>query len=145
MQLVRYYPHGTCRTAGRNYNKPAIRRKHFTGHTKKGFLPSTDIIEDNNNYYLKAEFPGMSKEDISISVVEDNILKITGEKKSDESQEEIINLRKERSFGTFKRTFQLPEDADAEKIEAKTKNGVLTLTIPRLQPAEPKETNIEIS
>jgi len=93
--------------------------------------PSVDISENSKAYTIRAEIPGVEKEDIKIRLDGDTLV-ISGEKKQEKESEEGGYHCVERSYGSFRRTLCLPEDADADKLEAKFRNGVLTLTVPRL-------------
>jgi len=108
------------------------------------FKPRVDIIEDEKNIYFEAELAGVSKEDVKVSVNEEQILTIKGEKKFERKDEVKSCCRSERAYGSFTRAFQLPDTVDAEKIEAKYDSGVLTLTLPKLEPLKPKEQTVEI-
>jgi len=110
-----------------------------------GFTPRADITEDELNIFFHLELPGMSKESVKISVNEDRILTIKGEKKRAELSEDKNYIRNERVFGEFSRSFVLPENIDYEKIAAKFENGVLELAIPKKEPEKPKEINIDIA
>jgi HSP20 family protein len=106
-----------------------------------GSWPRVDISESDNSYAIKADLPGMDKKDINISI-ENGVLSITGEKVDEHKKEKGKYYHLERSYGKFSRTFYLPEGADAEKITAAMKNGVLELEIPKTEKQKPK--NIEI-
>lgn len=110
-----------------------------------GFTPRADITEDEVNIFFHLEMPGMCKECVKISVNEDRILSIKGEKKRKEQSEDKNCIRSERVFGEFSRSFVLPENSDFEKINAKFENGVLELTIPKKEPEKPKEISIDIA
>ena len=106
--------------------------------------PPVDIVENNDNYTVKADLPGMKQENIKIEI-DDSILKITGERKHEETKD---NEKKkyhyyERSYGFFERRFILPKDIDTEKIDAKYENGELFLTIPKTETKKPKEIKIK--
>jgi HSP20 family protein len=109
------------------------------------FKPRIDVIEDENSLYFEAELPGVSKDDVKVSVNDDNILTIKGNKKFDRKDEVTSCCRNERSFGEFVRSFQLPDIVDSEKISANYQNGVLTLTVPKMEPVKPKEKEVAIS
>ncbi|MFW6210624.1 MAG: Hsp20/alpha crystallin family protein [bacterium] len=106
--------------------------------------PAVDIVENNDNYMVKADLPGMKQEDIKIEV-DDGVLRITGERKHEETKDD--EKRKyhyyERSYGSFERRFMLPKDIDTEKIDAKYENGELSLTIPKTEAKKPKEIKIK--
>ena len=109
------------------------------------FKPRIDVLEDENALYFEAELPGVKKDDVKVSVNDENILSIKGNKKFDKKDEISTCCRSERSFGEFIRSFQLPENADSEKISAHYENGILTLTVPKKQAVKPKEMEVEIS
>ena len=94
--------------------------------------PNVDISENEEQYKVKAEIPGLSKKDINVSV-EDNVLKLSGEKKHEEESDNMNYHRVERSYGRFERTFQLPKQVKSEEIQAKYSNGVLTFKIPKAE------------
>ena len=85
--------------------------------------PQVDISEDEKEYLVKADLPEMKKEDVKVTI-EDNVLSISGERKAEKEEKNKKFHRVERSYGTFLRTFTLPEDADAKKIAADFKDGV---------------------
>lgn len=96
------------------------------------FTPSVDIYEEGNNLLVKAEIPGINKEDIEVKVV-NNTLVLSGEKKTEEKVERKDYLRLERSSGSFSRTLALPEGIDSDNIEATYKDGILEIKIPRIE------------
>lgn len=101
------------------------------------FVPSMDVAEDETSLTLTAEVPGMSKEDLEVTV-EDGMLIVRGEKKEEKTSEDESWRRTERRFGQFERRVQLPEHVDAEKIEATYKDGVLKLRMPKAEGTKPK-------
>lgn len=107
------------------------------------FKPRVDITEDSANIYLVAEMPGVSKESLKVSVNEDNELILKGTKTRSDSENQTYH-RNERFFGDFERTFVLPDNLATDKISAKFENGVLELSIPKVEPEKPKEVNVEI-
>ncbi len=104
--------------------------------------PAIDIIETKDKYKIKAEFPGIPKDDIEINV-SDNVLTIKGEKKQEKEEKDANYYRTERVYGLFQRQLVLPPDVDADKIKANYKNGVLEIEIPKGEKAKPKKINIE--
>ena len=100
--------------------------------------PSVDISETENQYEVKAEIPGLKKEDIKLSV-EDNVLTLSGERKYENETEKKNYHRIERAYGKFERSFRLPREVDAGNIKANYKNGVLTVHIPKVEAVKPKE------
>jgi len=100
--------------------------------------PSVDIHEDKDKYVVKAELPGMKREDIEVSM-DGNTLTVSGERKQEEEKKERENYRSERYFGRFQRSITLPAEVQANKIEASYKDGILTITLPKSEAAKPKQ------
>jgi len=109
-----------------------------------GFAPRVDITEDDTNLYVHAEIPGMTKENVNLVVNEDRMLTIKGEKKSESKTENKSFIRNERSYGSFSRSFILPENVDIEKIAAKFEHGVLEVSMPKKEPEKPKQIEVQI-
>lgn len=107
------------------------------------WTPAVDVIENNDAYILKAELPGMNKEDVKITL-ENNILTIRGEKKNDTETKEENMHRIERRYGVFERSFTVPGSIIADKIEANYSNGILSLTLPKAEDAKPKMINVRV-
>jgi HSP20 family protein len=105
--------------------------------------PSVDISETKDNVIIKAEIPGLSKEDVKISM-QDNMLTLTGEKKQEKEEKEANYHRVERSYGAFSRSFALPTSVKSDKIKATYKDGVLFITLPKTEEVKPKEIPISI-
>ncbi len=99
------------------------------------WMPAVNEKEDEKAYYIEVDLPGVKKEDINIEV-KDNVLTISGERKFKKEEEDKGYKRVESFFGKFERRFSLPADADVEKIEAKVEDGVLRLTIPKVEQQE---------
>ena len=93
-------------------------------------LPALEMTETKKAYKITAELPGLESSDVEVSV-EDGILRIAGEKKTERDEDEKGFRISERSYGSFERLVRLPASAEADKIKAKCKNGVLTVTIPK--------------
>ncbi len=110
-----------------------------------GFTPRVDITEDDNSVLVNVELPGLSKEDVKISVNEDKVLTIQGAKKNEELAEGMRVVKSERGAGEFTRAFVLPENIDDDSIKAKFVNGVLEISLAKKEPEKPKEINVEIS
>ena len=108
------------------------------------WTPAVDIIEDNDNFVVIADLPGLTKKDISINIKE-NMLTISGERKTTAKDEDKNYCRAERRFGTFKRSFQLTDQVVASKITASFKDGVLTVNVPKAEEVKPKEIEIKVS
>jgi len=108
------------------------------------WAPPVDIYENGDSLVLKAEVPGINPDDVEIRV-EDNTLYLKGERKFEKEVKEQNFHRVERSYGTFTRTFSLPNSVDADKVSANYKDGVLTLTMPKKEEAKPKTIKINVS
>lgn len=106
--------------------------------TFKNSLPTVNIIEEKDNYRLEIAAPGLDKEDFKIDLHND-VLTISAEKKEENENKNKKFLRREFSYCSFKRSFTLPDTVDVDKIEAKHKNGILTITIPKKEEAKEKE------
>lgn len=109
-----------------------------------GNWPTVDIEESEKEYSIKADLPGMDKKDVSITV-ENGTLSLTGEKKEETKREKGRYYHLERSYGKFSRSFALPDDVEADKIEAAMKNGVLTLSLPKSEKAKPRSIDVKVS
>ncbi|UCG30706.1 MAG: Hsp20/alpha crystallin family protein [candidate division WOR-3 bacterium] len=107
------------------------------------WAPIVDIEEDNDNITVKAEIPGMSKDDIKVSV-QSNILTITGERKHESETKTKTFHRVERSYGKFSRMITLPTDVDSDKVKANYKDGILSITLPKPEAVKPKQIDVEI-
>lgn len=95
-----------------------------------GMTPNVDMYEDKGAIVVKADLPGMTKADIAVKLV-DNMLEITGERKTEERIDRRDFLKLERTYGTFSRTLRLPEGIDGEHVTAKFEDGVLEIRIPK--------------
>jgi HSP20 family protein len=109
------------------------------------WMPPVDIYEtDAHDLVLKAELPDMTREDIEVTV-ENNTLTLKGTKKVSTDVKEDQYRRIERSYGTFSRSFTLPNTVDATKVSAEYKNGVLTVKLPFREEARPRTINVEVA
>ncbi len=106
------------------------------------WMPRVDIKEEGNTYHVLMDLPGVNKEDVNI-MLEDGVLTISGERKSSEEEEKQRCHLNERAHGKFSRRFTLQNVIDTEKIEAKIENGVLTVSLPKLEAVLPRK--IEVS
>ncbi len=103
------------------------------------WLPSVDIRENKESYEFDVEVPGMEKDQIKVFISDNNILNIKGERKKEIEKKEENYHRIEREYGSFARSFSLPDNVDAGKINAEYKNGILKVTISKKEIAKPKE------
>jgi HSP20 family protein len=105
--------------------------------------PQVDEIEDDKAIHIKVELPGMDKEDVDISL-SGGMLTITGEKKREEEEKGKDFYRKERSFGSFRRTLPIPVEVDEAKIKASFKKGILSIDLPKTPEARKKVKHITV-
>lgn len=104
--------------------------------------PRVDVRETEDAFLLVAELPGISKDDLTIEF-EDDVLRISGERKSNTEDEKTNVLRSERIFGKFRRSFKVSTRVNADKIEAGYENGLLTITLPKAEEVKPKSIKIK--
>ena len=107
-------------------------------------FPALNIWGNNDNIIVTAELPGLSIDAIDINIT-NNLLTISGERKEEEMADDIVCHRRERSSGKFIRTVQLPFAVEVNKVTAKYKNGVLTVTLPRHEATKPKQITVTAS
>jgi HSP20 family protein len=108
------------------------------------WAPAVDIYETENELVLKADLPDINEKDLDVRV-ENNKLTIHGERKFEQKVKEENYLRVERSYGSFSRSFSLPNTVDTEHIKAEYKNGTLTVEMPRRAESKPKQVKINVS
>ena len=107
------------------------------------WMPVVDILEANGHVEIRAEMPGLSEQDVQVSVTDD-VLTLKGEKTQENEQDDQKYHRVERSYGRFQRSFTLPANLNPEAIKAKFTNGVLTVSIPKAEEVQPKEIQISV-
>jgi len=146
MSIIRYNPANEVASIynrlGSVFNDPFF--KPFFGNTEnemKAWHPMVDIFEEKDQIIVKADLPGVKKEDISIDV-DNRILTLKGERSYEDEVKEENFVRRERSFGSFQRSFTLPADISTDDIKAEFKEGILKISIP--MPQEKKAKQIEI-
>lgn len=107
------------------------------------WAPAVDIVDEKDQIRVKADLPGMKKEDIEVNV-ENDVLTIKGEKKEEKEIKEKDYVRSERYYGAFHRAFTLPVSVDSSKVNASYKEGVLEITLPKKEGAKPKQIKVDI-
>ena len=107
------------------------------------WAPSVDIMEDVGEWLVKADLPEVNKEDVKVTV-ENGVLTITGERKFEKEEKDKKYHRIERSYGSFTRSFSVPDDADASKVSAEFKDGVLTVYLAKSEKARPKSIEVKV-
>ena len=143
MTLVRRSPMHDMMTMqhelNRIFNSPL--RERNEEYNDANWSPVSDVIEDNDTFTIQADLPGMNKSDLIINFKE-NVLTLTGERKATELAEGTTCHREERIYGKFYREYAFPTPVDAQKIDAKFKDGVLTVKVPKAEEAKPKTISI---
>jgi HSP20 family protein len=112
--------------------------------TLADWMPLADITEDEKEYLIKAELPELRKEDVKVTV-ENGVLIISGERKFEQEEKKKKHHRVERGYGTFVRSFTLPDDSDANRVKAEFKNGLLTVHLPKSERAKPKQIEVNVA
>lgn len=153
MALVKFNPVRDLLDIEREFNRMwntlgsrfgLTRREDFDEEYENAvWMPLTDIYEDNDNYYLKVDLPGMKKDDVKIAYA-DGTLSISGERAEEKQSKEAQFHRIERSYGKFFRSFNIPKEIKEDKISAEFKDGQLTITIPKAEEVKPKEIEIKV-
>jgi HSP20 family protein len=125
------------------FERPLL-RDLFEGDTQVvTYAPRVDVVENKENFVVRAELPGMKKEDVKLTL-ENNVLTLSGEKRYEEKRdEENFHLRESR-YGKFERSFRLTDNIDRSNIAADYKDGVLTISLPKTKEAQPKEISIQV-
>lgn len=129
---------------GRMFNDLFASPNEPTDETVNRWSPSVDIAETDSGFEVRAELPGVKQDDVNVSV-RDNVLTLRGEKRQEETDEGKNYRRVERHYGSFQRAFTLPPNVNPEAITANYRDGVLTLTVPKVEEAQPKEIPIEVN
>ncbi|MEM5773545.1 MAG: Hsp20/alpha crystallin family protein [Anaerolineaceae bacterium] len=109
----------------------------------EGFAPNIDVYETDREIRMDVELPGMDEKDIDISL-RNNILTISGKRENEETEKEKSYYRHERSFGSFRRSIQLPEEVDDQRIEASYSKGILKVVLPKHEQSVTTRRKIEI-
>jgi HSP20 family protein len=109
-----------------------------------GWYPAVDLAERDNDYIVKMELPGVDKTDVKVTI-QGTTITVRGEKKQEKESKDSSYFRLERSYGTFERSFTLPGEVQSEKINAGYKDGILTITLPKAEPARRKAIEVRVS
>lgn len=117
---------------------------HWHTTAESGFHPRVEVTENDDHVNLKAELPGLEKDAIKV-MVEKGVLTISGERKSEKKEDHKGYHWSEISHGSFSRSFTLPDNVEADKIEADYKNGILDIKLPKVEQAKPKEIEVKIN
>lgn len=144
MSLVRHNPWSLFDQLARELNNPvSVYDKDEEGNVATAsWAPSVDITEDETSFKLLADIPGVNPKDIEVSM-DNGVLTVKGERKSEETSEKENYRRVERRYGMFYRRFNLPDTADAEKIDAHSEHGVLKVIIPKKEVAQSRRIEVK--
>ena len=148
MTLVRYQPWDVLNQLQRDLSrafKPLAETSEdndYSNVVTSHWMPSVDIKEEANRFVILADLPGVDVKDIDITM-QKGVLTIKGERSSESKEENEGFVRVERARGTFYRRFSLPDTADAEHIEAKGRNGVLEIVIPKHEKVQPRKIAVQ--
>src|SRR5438132_10186956 len=126
------------------FGRIALRGGGDESMTTSAWAPLVDITEDDKEYLIKVELPEIKKEDVKVTV-ENGTLTISGERKFEKEEKDKKYHRVERGYGSFVRTFALPEDADAGKVKAEFKHGMLEVHLPKNERAKPKQIEVHVA
>lgn len=114
----------------------------FTARPASAFSPAFEVKETTDSFVLKADLPGVEEKDLDVAI-HNGVLTVSGSRQSEERQEGESYALYERQYGSFSRSFSLPDMADGERIDAQLVNGVLTLTIAKKAEAKPRKISIK--
>lgn len=144
MTLIKFEPMREIETLHDRIQKYFDDFSNFGFNYSDSFSPKIDISEEKDKINVLAEIPGVKKENIKITL-QDNILTIEGEKKKEVEKKDENFYRSERMFGSFKRCFTLPVEVDSDKVEAKFENGMLNISLKKLEIKSKSEKVIELN
>lgn len=144
MNLVRFEPWSLADLVQRDFDRLAGRRsgRDTVKTPVSDWAPAVDIVEEKERFVLRADVPGVAREDIEVAM-EDGVLTISGERHTEKDEAAEGVQRFERVSGKFYRRFTLPETADAQGIAARSANGILEVTIPKLPEVRPRRITVE--
>ena len=143
MSLVRYEPWSLLNQFSKEFDRRLNQdREQYGDVATSDWSPAVDIKENETAYTVVADIPGVDPKDIDVHM-EDGVLTVKGERNLNREEEKEGYKRVERVHGSFYRRFSLPETVDAEKISAKSKNGVLEVTIPKQEKSQPRKISVQ--
>lgn len=129
------------------FNPALARRGNGSGNealTMSEWYPLVDIAEDDKEYVFTTEIPEVEKEDVKVTL-ENGVLTITGERRFEDGEKNLRYHRLERSYGSFARSFVVPKDGDASKVNAEFKGGLLKIRVAKSEAAKPKQIEVKVS
>ena len=148
MTLVRWDPfrelEDMSERLNRMFTRPALRPSGKETLIVADWIPTVDISETEGEYLIKAELPDVRKEDVKVTV-EDGVLTLQGERRQEKEEKGKKYHRVERSYGSFVRSFTLPESIDESGVNAEYKDGVLSLHLPKTEKVKPKAIDVKVA
>jgi HSP20 family protein len=148
MTLVRWDPfrelEDMSERLNRVFSRPSLRNSGKENLTVADWLPTVDISETEGEYLIKAELPEVKKEDVKVTV-ENGVLTLQGERRQEKEEKGRKFHRVERSYGSFVRSFSLPESVDEGAVKAEYKDGVLNLHLPKSERVKPKAIDVKVA
>jgi len=139
MAIIRWDPFREMTSVQSQFNRLV---DQVWGGRQESWLPAVDVFDKKESVVVKAELAGMNPEDIEIEV-EDNVLTIKGERRFEEQVEDERYYRVERRFGSFQRSLALPQGVKADDIQANYDDGILTVTVPKVEEEKPKRIEVK--
>lgn len=143
MALVRWDPFRDLTSLQNEVNRLFSRAGGGEVAERQAWMPSVDVVEAQDSIKLKVELAGMKPEDIKLEV-DENVLTVSGERRFEEEVREDKYYRIERRYGSFSRSIALPQNVATDKIDAAYENGVLEVTLPKVEEAKPKRIAVNI-
>ncbi len=128
----------------RVFSRPSLRNSGKENLTVADWMPTVDISETEGEYLIKAELPEVRKEDVKVTV-ENGVLTLQGERRQEKEEKGKRFHRVERSYGSFVRSFTLPESVDESFVKAEYKDGVLNLHLPKSEKVKPKAIDVKVA
>jgi HSP20 family protein len=149
MNLVKWDPFVELEDVSKHLNRifnkfPARSEASRELLTTADWAPNVDITETDSAYLIKGEIPGVNKEDIKVNI-ENGMLTMSGERKQEKEEKNKKYHRIERSYGSFMRSFRLPDNVDESAVKAEFKDGMLNVTLPKSTQAKAKSTNVTVT
>ena len=148
MAIIRWEPAREFQSLQRDFNR--LFGSYFDTPTTRSnvrslsrWIPAMDLVEDGDHYVLRADLPGLSEQDVSVEV-QDNVLTVSGERKSEHEQRTDGFRRVERASGRFSRSLTLPEGVDPESVKASFDRGVLEVSIPKPEQRKPRRVAVSV-
>jgi len=148
MTLIRWDPfrelEDMSERLNRVFSRPSLRNSGKENLTVADWVPTVDISESDGEYLIKAELPEVKKEDVKVTV-ENGVLTLQGERRQEKEEKSKRFHRVERSYGSFVRSFSLPESVDESSVRADYKDGVLNLHLPKSEKVKPKAIDVKVA